>query len=61
MSLNETIEMLSYLATILGIPIAIILFVNEKRQERRDREYGTYHALDEKYLENHLRISYRPH
>jgi hypothetical protein len=49
MALNEIVEIFSYIATILGIPIAIILFINEKRKERRDREYGTYHALDEKY------------
>jgi len=51
MTIIEIMEILSYLATILGIPIAIILFINEKRKERRDREYGTYHALDEKYLD----------
>jgi hypothetical protein len=51
MSLNEIIQICSNIATILGIPIAIILFINEKRKERRDREYGTYNALDEKYLD----------
>lgn len=42
---------LADLATFLGVPIAILLFVNEKARERRDREYGTYDALDEKYRE----------
>jgi hypothetical protein len=51
LSFLQILEMLSYLATILGIPIAILLYMNEKRKERLEREYGTYHALDEKYLE----------
>jgi len=51
MPLTEILGALSDVAAILGIPIAIILFVNEKRKERRDREYGTYHALDEKWTD----------
>jgi hypothetical protein len=51
MSLTEILGALSDLAAVLGIPLAIILFVNEKRKERREREYGTYHALDEKWTE----------
>lgn len=39
------------LVAILGVPAALYVFLLEKRRERRDREYGTYHALDEKYLE----------
>ena len=48
-SFADVLNILADLATTLGIPVAIIVFVNEKRQERREREYGTYHALDEKY------------
>lgn len=44
-------EWLSYLAAIVGIPLAIWLFYNEKRKERLDRELGTYDALDNKYIE----------
>lgn len=51
MSLTELLNALADAATVLGIPIAIILFVNEKRRERREREYGTYHALDEKWTD----------
>jgi hypothetical protein len=43
--------MLANLASLFGIPLAIIIFVNEKEKERRDREYGTYDALDNKWLE----------
>jgi uncharacterized membrane-anchored protein len=55
MSLMEALEMLANIATVLGIPIAIILFVNEKRKERRDREYGTYDALGKEYVD-YLRL-----
>ena len=40
----------AHISTVLGIPLAILLFLNEKRKERHDREYGTYHALDDKYI-----------
>lgn len=54
-SMLETIklifEILANIATLLGVPIAIWLFANEKRRERLDREYGTYDALDEKYID----------
>jgi hypothetical protein len=55
MTLKDTFELLAHIATILGIPVAILIFVNEKRKERRDREYGTYDALDEKY-QDYLRL-----
>ncbi len=67
MLLKDILEMLSYIATILGIPLALLLFWDEKRKERRDREYGTYDALDNKYIEflqllleyPHLDVYYR--
>ena len=36
---------------ILGSPLAYFQYIRTSRKERRDREYGTYNALDEKYLE----------
>jgi hypothetical protein len=47
----EILQLLADFATFLGFPILIIVFINEKRKERREREYGTYNALDEKYIE----------
>jgi len=38
MALIEVLDMLADIATVLGIPIAILLFANENRKERRDRE-----------------------
>jgi len=51
MSILETLQVLSNLAALLGIPVGLFVFIDEKRKERRDREYGTYNALDEKYKE----------
>ncbi len=51
MTLLETLQMLSYIATLVGIPVGLFVYIEEKRKERKDREYGTYNALDEKYKE----------
>jgi len=48
---KDICEVLSYLAVIVGIPIAIHQYRQAKKKEQADREYGTYNALDEKYLE----------
>src|SRR5262245_11715008 len=36
---------------LVGIPVAIAVYVINKRQERLEREYGTYNALDEPYID----------
>lgn len=51
MQLPEILGMLANLAAFLGFPIAIYVFISEKNKERREREYGTYTALDDKYLD----------
>lgn len=54
MTIKEWVDittLLSNIVGIFGIPIAIYIFFNEKRKERLDREYGTYNALDDKYVE----------
>jgi hypothetical protein len=50
-SAAEWIQLLSNLGTVVGILIAIVVFLNEKRKERSEREYAAYHSLDEKYIE----------
>ena len=35
---------------LIGIPVAIGVYYFNKRRERLDREYGTYNALDERYI-----------
>jgi hypothetical protein len=49
MSLVELFTLLANTATILGVPIAILLYLHEKRRERREREDATYDTLDEKW------------
>lgn len=44
-------ELLSYVATALGVPLAIAAYLRAKSRERREREYAAYHAIDEKYLD----------
>lgn len=50
MELSDYIQIISGIVTILGLPLALFLFYNEKKKERKDREYGTYNALDDKYI-----------
>lgn len=51
LKLKDILEALSFLAILLGIPVGIYQYLRAKRKEQLDREYGTYNALDEKYLE----------
>lgn len=46
-----SLEAASYIVQLLGVPVAIMVFVAAKRKERLDRENGTYDALDAKYQE----------
>ena len=47
----DILDAISKIVVILGLPLAYIQYLRTKRKEKRDREYGTYNALDEKYLE----------
>jgi hypothetical protein len=47
----DFIDALSKIVVIFGFPLVIVQYRITKRKEKRDREYGTYNALDEKYLE----------
>lgn len=51
MTLLETLEALAYVATILGVPIFLFSYLANQAAERKRAEYGTYDALDEKYVE----------
>lgn len=50
-TLKDLVEFASYFAVILGVPAAFIQYVRATRREQRDREYGTYDELDDKYIE----------
>lgn len=45
------IDVVLQLITLVGILCAVWLYFEDKRHERRDREYGTYNALDDKYID----------
>lgn len=45
------LETLSYIAVVLGIPIAVVEYKRTKKKEQLDRDYGTYNALDDKFIE----------
>jgi len=36
---------------LVGIPVAIGLYMVNKQKERRDKDYGTYDTLDDKYID----------
>src|SRR5438105_627431 len=48
---KDIFELLSYVTVVLGLPAAIYQYRRSKLREQADREYGTYNALDEKYLD----------
>jgi hypothetical protein len=58
---KDLFELLSYVVVILGLPAAIYQYRRSKRREEADREYGTYNALDEKYLQFQMLCFEYPH
>ncbi len=49
--LLDYLDAIGKTVVILGLPLAYFQYKRTKRKEKKDREYGTYNALDEKYLE----------
>lgn len=49
--LIANLETVLNLIQLVGIPIAILIYFFNKRKERRDRDYGTYDSLDDKYID----------
>src|SRR5688500_710029 len=48
---DAELDALARLIVLIGVPTGLLQFYLKTRKERHDREYGTYNALDEKYLE----------
>jgi hypothetical protein len=48
---TETWEILSYVVTVIGLPMAIFVFVYEKTKERNAAEQEMYQALSDNYQE----------
>ena len=48
---KDPLDILLHWCQLIGIPVAIYVYWVNKKSERRDREYGTYNALDEHYVD----------
>jgi hypothetical protein len=46
---RDTWEMLSYVVTVFGLPMAILVFIYEQRRERRNEEEEIYQRLSDEY------------
>jgi hypothetical protein len=51
MDLLQRLEMLSYVVTIVGLPLAILTFVMEQRKERKNEEEEIFQRLSDEYRE----------
>ena len=45
----ETWELLSYVVTVVGLPLAIAVFLYEQRRERANEEEAVYESLSDNY------------
>ena len=48
---TETWEMLSYVVTVVGLPLAILVFAMEQRKERLNEQDAVYESISERYQE----------
>lgn len=51
MDMRETWEVLSYIVTVVGLPVAIAVFIYEQRRERRNEEEEIFQRLSDEYRE----------
>jgi hypothetical protein len=51
MDMRETWEMLSYVVTVIGLPLAIAVFIYEQRKERRNEDEEIFQRLSDEYRE----------
>jgi hypothetical protein len=51
LSLLEWMELLSYVVTVVGLPLAIGVFVLEQRKERKNEEEEIYQKLSDEYAD----------
>ncbi len=45
----ETWELMSYVVTVVGLPLAILVFLFEQRKERENEEEEVYQLLSDNY------------
>lgn len=46
---RDTWELLSYVVTVIGLPMAILVFIYEQRRERQNEEEEIYQRLSDEY------------
>ena len=51
MTWMEVFELLSYIVTVIGLPLAIIVFLFEQRKERENEEEEVYQMLSDAYTD----------
>lgn len=51
MAALETWELMSYVVTVIGLPLAIAVFIFEQRKERNNEEEEVYQLLSDNYQE----------
>jgi hypothetical protein len=56
MTTLETFELLSYAVTVVGLPLAIAVFIFEQRKERNNEEEEVYQLLSDNY-QQFLRVA----
>jgi hypothetical protein len=56
MTLTEKWELMSYVVTVIGLPLAIGVFIYEQRRERENEEQSVYQLLSDNY-QDFLRIA----
>jgi len=49
--MRETWELLSYVVTVIGLPLAILVFIYEQRKERRNEDEEIFQRLSDEYRE----------
>lgn len=49
--MRETWELLSYVVTVIGLPLAIFVFIYEQRKERDNEEEEIFQRLSDEYRE----------
>jgi len=49
LTILELFEFLSYVVTVVGLPLAIYVFVHEQRRERANEEEALYQSLSDQY------------
>ena len=52
---TETWELLSYIVTVIGLPLAIVVFFFQQRKERQNEEDAVYESVSDNY-QDFLRI-----